>query len=86
MVLVLKFNGQLQVCIDFRKVNKDIMNDAYPIHWINKNLKVMAGAPVFTTIDLNKVYYQLIQTTNQSLSRRYPRLRAYFSEMSSHLG
>lgn len=57
MVCVPKPNGQLRVCINFRMVNQDIVNDAYPMHRINEQLEAMAGLMVFTTLDLTKGYH-----------------------------
>ena len=41
-------------------VNQDIVNDAYPMHRIEEQLEAMAGAKVFTTLDLTKGYHQLV--------------------------
>lgn len=54
MACVLNPNGQLQVYIDFGMINRDISNDVYPMHQINEQLKAMAGATIFTTLDLKK--------------------------------
>lgn len=60
MVVVPKPDGALRVCIDFRRVNLNIVNDAYPMYWIEDQLNAMGGAKVFTTLDLNKGYHQLL--------------------------
>ena len=41
-------------------VNRDIVNNAYPMHRIEEQLEAMAGAKVFTTLDLTKGYHQLV--------------------------
>ena len=42
VVCVHKPNGSLRVCINFRMVNLDIVNDAYPMHQIDEQLEAMA--------------------------------------------
>lgn len=63
MVCVLKPNEQLWVCIYFRMINRDIVTNAYPMHQFDEKLKAMAGSTVFTTLDLTKVYHQLVLHT-----------------------
>ena len=59
-VVVPKPHGALRVCIDSWRVNLDIVNYAYPMHWIEDQLNAMGGAKVFTTLDLTKVYHLLL--------------------------
>lgn len=60
MVVVPKTDGALRVCIEFRKDNMDIVNDAYLMHRIEDQLEAMAGSSVFTMLDLTKGYHQLL--------------------------
>lgn len=60
MVCVPKPDGNIRVCIDFRQINQDIVNDAYPMHRIEEQLDSMTGCNVFSTLDLTKGYHQLI--------------------------
>ena len=53
-VCMAKPDGTLRVTIDFQMVNKNIVNDAYPMHWVEDQLEAMSGAVVFTTLDLTK--------------------------------
>lgn len=41
-------------------VNKDIVNNTYPMDRINKKLEAMIGAKVSTTLDLTKKCHQLV--------------------------
>ena len=59
MVCVQKGDGSLQVTIDFRMINKNIINDAYPLHRIDDQIDSMRGAAWFTTLDLTKGYHQM---------------------------
>ena len=58
-VCVKKKDGSLRVCIDFRMVNKNIINDAYPLHHIDDQIETMKGSLWFTTLDLTKGYHQM---------------------------
>ena len=60
IVCVSKLDGSLRVCINFRKVNKDIVFDSYPMYKIDKQLENMAGARFFTTLNLTKSYHQRV--------------------------
>ena len=43
MVCVRKGDGSLQVTIDFRMINKNIINNAYPLHRIDDQIDSMRG-------------------------------------------
>ena len=49
----------LDVTINFRIVNKNIINDAYPIHRGDDQLEATSGSSVFTTLELTKGYNQM---------------------------
>ena len=40
-------------------INKNILNNAYPLHRINNQIDSMRGAGWFTTLDLTKGYHQM---------------------------
>ena len=40
-------------------VNKNVINDAYPMHWVKDQLEAISGALVFSTLDLTKGYHQM---------------------------
>lgn len=60
MVCVPKPDGNIWVCINFRRVNLDVVNDTYPMHRIKDQLDAMTGATVFSTLNLTKGYHQLL--------------------------
>ena len=54
MVCVRKGDGSLQVTIDFRMINKNIINNAYLLHRIDDQIDSMRSATWFTTLDFTK--------------------------------
>ena len=61
LVLVCKKNGGLQVCVDYRNVNKDTVPDRYPMPRIDK-LVDMVGRnqpTVFFSLNLMRGYHQV---------------------------
>ena len=56
-VCVVKPDGTLRVTIDFQMVNKNNVNNAYPMHRVEEQLKAMSGVVVSTTLDLTKGYH-----------------------------
>lgn len=46
-------------CVNCRKLNTATQTDSYPLPNIQEILESLAGAVVFTTLDLNSGYWQL---------------------------
>ncbi len=59
IVLVRKKNGKIRPCVDYRKLNDVTYKDAYPLPRIQDCLDAMAGASVFSTLDMTSGYYQV---------------------------
>lgn len=59
MVIVLKKDRSLRVCIDFRKLNAVSKFDAYPMPHIDDLLQRIEKASYITTLDLCKGYWQV---------------------------
>ena len=51
--------GTLQMCIDYRQINKVIVKNKYPLPRIEYLFYQLKGAGVFSKIDLRSGYYQL---------------------------
>ena len=58
VVLVRKKNGQLRMCIDYRKVNAVTYKDAYPIPKIDACLDALGDSRYFSSLDLRQGYWQ----------------------------
>ncbi len=72
VVLVLeKHNPQPRFCIHHRKINAATHTDAYPIPNFQEILESLAGAAVFTTLNLNSSYWQ-VENKTRTAEKRVP--------------
>jgi len=54
-----KKDGTLQLCVDFRNLNKITKKDHYPIPLITNLLDQLGSAKVYTKLDLRAGYYNV---------------------------
>jgi len=59
IVLVKKKTGDIRLCIDFRKLNKVLIKDNFPIPLIDDLLDKLANKKVFSKLDLKNGYFQV---------------------------
>ena len=59
VVIVPKPDGTIRFCVDYRKVKKVTMMDAYPIPSMERMIEKVASAKYISTIDLTKGYWQI---------------------------
>jgi len=55
----LKKNGGLRMCLDFRKLNSLTIRDSYQLPRIDETLDSLAGATIFSSLDLQSGYWQI---------------------------
>lgn len=51
-----KNNARMQLCVDYRPLNKVSRKDSYPLPRIDESLYLIEGSFRFSTIDLRSVY------------------------------
>jgi hypothetical protein len=59
VILILKKDGTLKMCIDYRALNKKMIKNRYPIPCIDELMDKLHGAVFFTKIDLQPGYHQI---------------------------
>ena len=59
VLFVKKKDGTLQMCIDYRQINKVIVKNKYPLLRIEDLFDKLKGESIFSKIDLQSGYYQL---------------------------
>lgn len=56
ILFVKKANGDLRLCVDYRKLNEISVKDGYPLPRIDEILSQMSKAKVFTKLDLRSAF------------------------------
>ena len=64
LVVALKSNGKLRLCIDLRRVNQNIVLNNLPMPRTEEIVLVFSNATVFFKIDLKSAYHQVELTEN----------------------
>ncbi len=60
IVLVNKPSGEKRICLDYRKVNKQLMADIHPLPNLEELVERVAGNQFYATLDLKAAYYQVM--------------------------
>lgn len=59
IVVVRKKNGQVRLCIDYRKLNLQTVRDAYALPRMDDTFTALSGSKWFSVLDLKSGYYQI---------------------------
>ena len=59
LVPVVKKDGKIRLCVDFRNLNNNIVSDSYPLPNINNILHNLGKGTIFTCLDLKQGYHQI---------------------------
>lgn len=57
--LFVKKDGTLRLCIDYRKLNKVMIKNRYPLPRINDLFYKLKGKIMFSNIDLRSTYHEV---------------------------
>ncbi len=60
IVLVSKPSGEKRMCLDYRKVNKQLNTDIHPLPNLEELVENMAGNQYYATLDMKDAYYQVL--------------------------
>ncbi|GFT05327.1 retrovirus-related Pol polyprotein from transposon 297 [Trichonephila clavipes] len=59
VVVVKKKDGKSRVCIDYRRLNRKLIKDKYPLPLIDDILDCLQNAKIFTTLDLKNGFFHV---------------------------
>uniref|UniRef100_A0A3B1KCG7 Gypsy retrotransposon integrase-like protein 1 n=1 Tax=Astyanax mexicanus TaxID=7994 RepID=A0A3B1KCG7_ASTMX len=59
IVVVRKKNGDVRLCVDYRKLNLQTVKDAYALPNLEETFSVLTGSQWFSVLDLKSGYYQI---------------------------
>lgn len=59
IVVVRKKDGDVRLCVDYRKLNLQTIKDAYALPLLEESFSVLAGSKWFSVMDLKAGYYQI---------------------------
>jgi hypothetical protein len=59
ILFIPKVDGMMQLCIDYRGLNRATIKNRYPLPLVSELLDRSSHAKIFTKLDLHDVYYRL---------------------------
>ena len=67
IVAVPKNNGDVRVCVDLTKLNKQVQRERLILPAVDYVLSQLSGAKIFTKLDANSGFYQVELTEDSAL-------------------
>ena len=59
IVVVPKWSGDVRVCVDLKPLNDGVMCETYSISTVDDSLAKLAGATIFSKVDVNSGFWQI---------------------------
>lgn len=59
MLLIIKKDGSMRLCVDYQQLNKITIKNKYPLPKIDELMDQLLGECVFCKIDLRSDYHQI---------------------------
>ena len=59
LVIVRKKNNEIRLCVDYRRLNKKTVRDAFPLPRVEESFDCLNGSKYFSTMDLTAGYNQV---------------------------
>ena len=67
MVMILKVNGKVRICVDLTKVNESIEKERHRLRAIDQTLTKLAVVKFFSKLDTNSGFWQILLDPASSL-------------------
>ena len=66
MVVVPKRSGEVRICVDLKPFNESVRREVYPIPKVDETLAQLTGASIFSKLDANSGFWQIILANSVS--------------------
>ena len=78
LVVTQKKDGDIRMCLDFRKLNEISTKPSFPIPHVQALLDALTGSKIFSTLDLGNAYYQVRLTKESQEKTAFSSRRGQF--------
>lgn len=66
-VIVVKKDGGIRFCCDYRRLNQITCKDAYPLPRVEESIDALGNARIFSTLDLTSGYFQVAMDSQDQI-------------------